>query len=62
MPTPRLYNVDKRLCLEPGKGWVEVARNITIEEVQRVIHDGLHLPEITPHVYRAYNIYDNPGA
>lgn len=57
----RLYNVDRRSCLKPESGWQPVEHNVTIDRVEELLRNGLHLPEISPHVYRAYNIFDQPG-
>lgn len=57
----RLFNVDKRLCQQPEQGWQQVARNVPIEQLLQLLEDGLDKPEISPHVYRSYQINDNPG-
>lgn len=59
--TTRLFNVDKRNCLDPSQGWERVATEVPIDQATHVMHDGLELPEATPHVYRSFNVHDTPG-
>lgn len=58
---PRLFNVDRRSCFDPSQPWERVLSNVTSQAAGDRIRDGIELPEGTPHVYRAFNIHDNPG-
>lgn len=59
--TERLYCLDKRSCYKPEDGWVQVLDGVPLSEVEAALHRGLFFPEVQPHVYRAYQVADDPG-